>query len=220
MEKSSVIKLILILNLIFISLFAFSSAQDSGEIIKKEIGIDPNKIPTNLDELKEDYLQEKWTEFISKSKILGNLHKFLTKFSFLFIVLFAHPYEISLTLFLIIVLWFFVFLKTTEIINASRITKKSISLVIGAALAIILSHVGILKTLSVFIKDLILKPENWWMRTIIIAITFGVIAVVYVLSSILSRHIKEKAREKAEEESIQKVKEVKGFTKEIKKVKY
>lgn len=214
------IKLILILNLIFISLFAFSSAQDSGEIIKKEMGINPDNISTNLDQIKEDYLQEKWTEFIANSKILGPFHLFLKKISLLFQILFAHPYEISLTLFLIIVLWIFVVLKTSEIINATRIIKGSISLAIGVGLAIILAQVGVLNILSVFAKDLIMKPENWRIRTIVIIITFGVMAFLYVLSSIISKHIKEKVKEKREEESEQKVKEIKGFTKTIKKVKY
>ena len=90
----------------------------------------------------------------------------------------------------------------------------------GIALAIIFAQTTILNVSTTFALDIIFSPDNWWIRSIMIVLVFGFLTVSYVVSQLIAKHIKEQRTKTNEEETERKVKELKGFTGQIKKNKY
>ncbi|MBU0466908.1 MAG: hypothetical protein KJ718_00445 [Nanoarchaeota archaeon] len=220
MKKTNllIITLLLVISLT-ISITAVTDVGDVSQVLGEQFNISADKIPTDPEKIKQLYLQTQWTEFIAKSRVLGPAHAFLTKISIAFQILFAHPYEISLTLFAIIVLWFIFGTQASKIIEAKTKIKGAYAFIIGLLIAIILAQARVIKVIATFLLDLIFKPSNWWMRIIVIIIVLAVVAIEIKESQILAKRLKENKIKKTQEEAEQQLKEVKGLTKGVQKFK-
>ena len=63
-------KKIIIQILLFLIIFShLILAIDSGEEIKKQIGVNPNDVTTDVNKMKSDYLKQQWTDFIAQNKV-------------------------------------------------------------------------------------------------------------------------------------------------------
>src|SRR3989344_2055704 len=197
------------INLLILSLFLFTfivnfvAAQqdpaDVGQVIGGAFNGNQSKIPTtpeDIEQLRQNFLKQQWTEIISKNKVLGPLHNFFVNNTIIFQILFAHPYELSLTLFGIIILWFFFMTKATKIIDSTGLVKGGVSVAIGAAFAIILAQTRLLKTIVTFTLDVMFKQSSWWFRIIIAIIAFGFLALAHVVLGLISQNLKAKGKEK------------------------
>lgn len=188
---------------------------DASEALAKEFNISKDKIPTTpegLAELKERYLKQQWEETISKNRVLGPIHNFFKKISVVFQILFAHPYEISLILFLTIILWFFLAVQASKIIESLDFVKSGIAFLMGLIVAIILAQIKFINLIVTFVLSISIKQESWWIRTIIIVIGLGFLAVIHVVSKMLTKYIQEKDKKKKEQKLEEKVKEVETIT--------
>jgi len=223
---SSKKKLFLILVFfITFNLIDLSSAQqdpgDVSQVIGNEFNISSEKIPTSqedIEKLRQGFLQKEWTELISKNKVIGPVHNFFSneKTQIVLKIIFAHPYEISLTFFLILILWLLILIQSTKIVKSSEIIKKELAFPIGIAIAIIFAQLKIIKLIVTFSLDLAFKQENWWIRVIIIIFFLAFVALAYALSGILAQHFKKQKEAKTKKETEQELSNMKRFSTGIK----
>jgi len=206
--------LIFFLSFAAVSLNFVAAQQDPGDVsqvLGDEFNISKDKIPTDPEDIRQLYLKLRWTEVIENNKIIGPINKFFTKIQIVFEILIAHKYEMSLTFFLIFILWFLIAFQASKMIESYGRVKGWKALAMGLVIAAILAQIRIIKIVATTILDLIFKQENWWIRLIIGIVAFGVVAAVYVLSRMVGQRLKKKHKQRVEEESEQKLKEVKGF---------
>lgn len=174
---------------------------DVSEVIKKEFNISPNKIPTTPEEIEREYLQREWTEVIANSTVLGPAHRGLTKISPVFVILFANPYELSLTLFFIILFWIMIAHQTEKIITSWGFVKKGYAFLIAIVLATILAQAKILKAISTLTVNIIYAPEHWWIRLILWMVAVLVFVIAHRAVSIVNQKIKEQKKKEKEEKT-------------------
>lgn len=214
MKKRACILTILLLFIYFFQNLPLSTAVvcEAGEascILSEQFGLNQSQIPTDPEEIRRLYLQKEWTEFISKNKILGPINSFFTEISLVFKILFAHPYEISLTLASIMALWFLALFWTARSVESSKAISGGTATLIGVAGATLLAQIRLLKVIATFLLDLIFRQENWWIRSIILILIVGALVFTNTLSKLVEKYFKKKSAEKVHEEEKEDVKEVK-----------
>jgi hypothetical protein len=205
--------LFVLLLLTILSSSSIVTAEDSADIIEKGTGIDINKIPTSADDLKNEYLKEEWTKVIANNTILGPIHRTFEKSSLIFSIFFAHPYEVSLLLFSILVLWVFILYHSSKIIESAGLAKGGIALLVGVAITTIIAQLRIIKIIVTFALDTILKQENWPTRLILTVVILGAIVLAHILSKMGAKELEKQKKAKKESESDQAKKEVKALAK-------
>lgn len=218
---------LLSINIIF---FPYAKAQatneptDAREVIAREFNIPLDKIPTDKKELERFALKEEWTRMIANNSVTGPVHKFLSnsKTQIAFKALFAHEYEISLMFFLILILWCFVWVRAAKILESAKGSlpfffeiKGWTAVAMGALIAVILAQVQFFNFVITNTLNLIFKPENWWIRAILIIVALGVFMVVYVLSRLLDQYFKKREKAKKETELNQEVEKTREFNKGV-----
>jgi len=210
---------VIILLIVFVNLS--SAAEDPGDVsqvLGDEFGIDPDKIPTDPETIRQEYLKFRWTEFISNNRILGPIHRGLTKISIVFQILFAHPYEISLTLVGIIVLWFMILIHTGKMVESSELISGGRSFIIGLIGATIIAQTRIIKILVTFALDLTFKPDAWLWRLIIGVVVVGVIALIHIISKMIEKQLEKKHKKEIEQKSEQKLKDLEALSRGTRKI--
>jgi len=175
------------------------AVQDAKENVEESI----NKIK----ETKWDYIGEELKERLLKNKFVSIVDSFLQKINFVFVVLFGENYVFSLTLFFIVILWFYFFFKISEILTDYSSFSSFVATVIGLGLTIIMSQLKFFRKMVEFFGWLAFSQEAWWWRIIIFAVIVFVLIFLYKLSSQIGQSYKEHSEEskeemeKAEEES-------------------
>ena len=213
MKKAVVFCVILILILINVEI-GISQSGISDEI-EERFNVSIDNIPTSgedIETIRQEYLKQEWTKLIEKNKFLGPIHKFLIKISPFFSVVFAQSYEFSLTMFLIIFLWFLIFIQAATLVRSTSSIKEGFALIIGALCAIILAQTKLLKIIVGFVLDLVFKQGNWWIRLLIWILIVGIIAFEWVAFRLATQASKKNKEEKRKKELEQGVKEVKALT--------
>lgn len=204
MKKREVIFLILILiSLTIIFLTSITKAEDITGIpgeINPETGL-PEGIPTSTEEVKNktqstlDYLGQEWQKILLKNSIISTLDSFFTKISIIFVILFGQPYSLSLTLFIIILLWTYFLFMFAKIIGDLSAFSPATSKIISLSLVIIMAQIQIIKKITEFLMWFIFaKKSTWW--NILITI---LIILVFILLSKYSSTLVEKIKKGQEE---------------------
>ena len=139
-------------------------------------------IKEKLEEGKWDYLGKEWKEILLKNKFVSVIDSFFTKISIVFKILFGEPYSLSLTLFLVIILWFYFFFKFSEIFT-DYFNFSSTAIVIGAAFTVVLAQFQVLRKIIEFFGWLVLSSESNIWRFLIMLGIFGIMILLYYLSS-------------------------------------
>lgn len=218
MKKRSSIFILVVLLLAFLQgVIAVTDPADTSGVLADQFGINKDKIPTSAEEIKQLYLKTQWTEFILKNKYLGPVHLFFEKNSWAFSILFAHPYEFSLNLFCIIVIWFLLLTQIAKMVEASGIVKGGAAFSIGFLITIALAQVRVISLFVNFLLWILFKQENWWIRMIFIVFFVGVILIEDRFARMFAKALKEQQERKRNQESDQKVKELKVMTEESKR---
>lgn len=206
---------IYVLAVVF-SLSHISAEITSGEEIQSQIGINPDDLSTDIDELKSKYLTQEWEELVNKNKFLGPVHRFLKSF-FLIKILFGEQYSISITFFLIFIFWIFTAIKSGNIIKSSEIIRGTSAVIIGFLFSIVLAQTGIFNSIAVYMVSVIFSPEQWWMRLILGAIALAIILIIAYISALTEKAIKENKQTQKQSKSEQTQKELEAVSREIKK---
>jgi len=194
--------------LIFLCLIFFAQVVYAegilGDLEEKIEGIEDTKenIEEGLENIKEtkgDYLWEKWTSVFLNNKVVSLADSFFQKINFLFVVLFSENYSFSLTLFFIIILWFYFFFKLSEILTDYSTFSSFVATAIGFGLVIIMAQLKFFRVIVESLEWLVFSSEGWWLRLIIFVVIVFILIFLYKLSSQIGNSFK-KNREKTKEE--------------------
>ena len=117
----------------------------------------------------------------------------------MFVVLFSENYSFSLTLFFIIILWFYFFFKLSEILTDYSTFSSFVATAIGFGLVIIMAQLKFFRVIVESLEWLIFSSEAWWLRLIIFVVIVFILIFLYKLSSQIGNSFK-KNREKTKEE--------------------
>jgi len=212
--------LIILLLLLPLSLSLVTSAtMDSRNVLAEEFNISEDKIPTDVEDIRQLYLKLQWTEFIEKNKILSPINKFLITINPVFLILLAYPYELSFTFLGILILWIIAVYQTSKAVEKPGNIKGWQALLIGiAGVTVLLAQTRLLKLIVTFTLDLIFKQENWWMRTIILIVALGIIALEFKSFKMFSLSLEKRKTEKVKTEQAQQLKVAKSFTGSLRKL--
>jgi hypothetical protein len=179
------------------------SLRDNLEDVKE--GTDKVRGLTEEDKWKQkwDYLGNEWKEILLKNKLIFALDSFFTKISFLFFILFAKSYEMSLLLIGIIFLWFFIFLNGARVLQSWGIVGEGIFAYLASlAIVVLFAWMKLFETVIILLGRLAFSPSHWWTRAIILVfILFGFSFLQYLLSLVSSylRTRKDSVRKKSSE---------------------
>ena len=198
--------------LIFLCLLFFTQlvyAEDIlGGLDEKVEDIEEKKknIEESVEKIKEtkwDYLGEKWKNLLLKNSFVSFVDNFFQKINFVFVVLFSENYSLSLTLFFIIILWFYFFFKLSEILTDYSAFSQGIATAIGFGIVIIFAQLKVLRSVVEFFGWLVFSQKVWWVQLIIFVIIVFILFFLYKLSSQIGKSFKEygeKSKEEMEKE--------------------
>jgi uncharacterized membrane protein len=145
---------------------------------------------------KSEYLKQEWMNIVSKHKVIGPVHNFFVAHPLLFQILFAHPYEISVTFLFILILWVFVLVTTADVLGKSGILKGLLPFAIGIGAAIILAQVRAIQALSNFFVNLVFAKDAWWIRLIVWLLIMLTLVIFYYIGRITAAKMKKSREEK------------------------
>ncbi|MEI6850113.1 MAG: hypothetical protein WCK29_03665, partial [archaeon] len=167
-------------------------------------------IQKTTDQIRNDILQQEWTNLVSKSQYIGPVHNFFIANPAPFKLLFNEPYSFSLTFLLIVILWFFILILTKKI--TKEFFKSSWkSWIFGLALAMILAWATVLKSVASFLLQIVFTQQYGWMRLLLAVIFFIALMLIYYLDSMIAKNIKKSQENKEKEELKEKTEENSAF---------
>lgn len=208
---------ILLLGFLVLSIFTTILVQvQAQEIPPLPPGIEKlAEIGKNLtdDEARRAYFSQEWKEMLLKNKFISEIDSFFTEITILFRIFFGMPYSLSITLFLVIILWIIIALQGAKIVRNGFGIPEGISYLIGIAIAITLSQIQLLRRLIVFLTKFIFYRESAWARFIVFVVIIGIFILIYYFGGALSAFLEQRRKKKKGEETETKQKEIKKFTK-------
>ncbi len=208
MKKAGFLFIFLFVFLFFLQIY-FIKAQGLeeglegiGEQLEEGIG-KAEDIKEDIEQKRWDYLGEEWKKILLENRFVSAMDSFLKKIDIVFVVLFGEHYSLSLVLLSIILLWFYLFLKMSEILTDYSSFSSTTSMVIGFVLTIILAQFKILRAIIEFFAWLIFwKESNVWRFVILFIIVVGMIGIYYLSSYMGEIHKKKKEEEEKQQEKI------------------
>lgn len=209
--------------LILFLLFAnFAGAQLGG--VENRIDDTRDNLEGNITVVREfterdkwNFIGEQWKEFLLKNKVIAGVDAAFTKVSIVFVVLFAKPWELSIEMLFVFMLWLFTVLslQTFMLWLFVRFTflffffeKKWIRVVGSILLTIAIAQTKIFNTLSAAIYKITFFKYGYWWKFFAFIACIVLIVIYFKLSKFLDKRI-EAARKKIEEH--EKELEVKGI---------
>lgn len=205
MKKITILFIFLFIFLLFLQVYSVK-AQDIEEGLEEtkeqlEEGIEKAEdIKEDIEQKRWEYLGQEWKKILLENRFVSAIDSFLSKINIVFVILFGEPYSLSLILLCVIILWFYFFLKFSEILTDFSNFSSTTSMVIGFALTIILAQTKVLKKIIEFFAWLIFwKESNVWRFIIMLVIFLGMIGL-YCLSSYLGEIHKKKKEEKEKQQ--------------------
>jgi len=211
MKKIGVLYLLMLvlLSILFLNIFAVSiKAQLSDTGLPSGLEGDVEKIQNLTEKGQEiiektkeqesrDYLFQEWKKMFLGNKFVSVMDSFLTKISFVFVVLFGEPYSLSGMLLIMIILWFYLFLKFSEIFRNFTPFSEIISWIIGLGITIIMAQTQALRKITEWLVLLTFYKEGSWYRFFIIVGIIVALFLIYYFTSAFGKTFKEQ-KEKAE----------------------
>jgi len=146
-------------------------------------------LPENI-ETKWDYLGNEWKNVLLKNKLVSGLDSFFTQISVIFEVLFGEPYSLSLTLFFIVLLWFYLLFKIKEILGDFGMFSPAISWAMSFVVVMLISRTDGIKSVVGFFGNLIFSQESLGLKWIIFIIIAVIMIFIYKFSSLLGESYK------------------------------
>ena len=195
---------------------ASTSAQD---IISQQTGISQNtlnNIPQTPQQAQDMFLKQAWGEIIANNKYLGPVDRFFSSVSMVFVILFGEGYSLSPTLLGVIILWAYVAMESTIILNGIGALNPWINRGLSIALSIVLAQIGAFRGIVSLLGSLIYSQETWVLRIVAALGFFVALFILHYISKIVGIKLN-KAKENAKEKNIEgEIKNEKEFIKGIK----
>ena len=207
---------VLVFILFFIGL-TFISAQDPNSIegIGVEIviglaeGDDPSEsIEDVLDRIRQKrndsdngYLISQWKDQLLGNENIAAVNAVFAENDIIFRILFGVPYELSLTMFFIIVLWFCVLLGLPDIIDSIDFFNKISNWIVSLLVVIILAQAQFFRVIVNLTDRLLFAPENGWIRLILGIIIFFIFVFIYYVEKIVGKYFNQLKKKRKDEEA-------------------
>ncbi|HJO15043.1 MAG TPA: hypothetical protein QGG70_03260 [Candidatus Pacearchaeota archaeon] len=211
---------VLVFILFFIGL-TFISAQDSNPIegipggdiiVDLAEGDNPSEnIEDVLDRIRQErndsdngYLISQWKDQLLGNENIAAVNAVFAENDLIFRILFGVPYELSLTMFFIIALWFCVLLGLPDIIDSIDFFNKISSWIVSLLVVIILAQAQFFRVIVNLTDRLLFAPENGWIRLILGIIIFFIFVYIYYVEKIVGKYfnqLKKKRKDKEAEEN-------------------
>jgi len=182
------------------------SAKAQENIPGMPAGLSPEEVEKTQEKIegKWDYLAMEWKNIFLKNKFVSAIDSFFTQISIVFRILFGMEYSLSLTLLIVIILWFYFLINIAKILTYFSTFSSSVSFVISLALAVILAQFKVYEKIAQFFIWLIFGDKPWWLSLIITIILVVVLVLLYQLNKGFARQIA--ARRKAMKKEMEELK--------------
>lgn len=205
---------IFLLFFVFLLLISLVSSQNSGDLQENL-----EETREQIDEIKYNFLGEKWKEIFLKNSFVSNLDNFFNNVNFLFIALFARDWSLSFDMFFVFLMWLFTLLSLQNYLVWFKwlfFLKENWQVNLGAlAFTIMLAHIQLFNSLSVVARKIILYRSSmvWAVASTIIII---MAAFFYLLiNRYFGNKIKKIKEEQEKSELKTQVKANKEFIEEV-----
>lgn len=201
MKKSYVFLCFAVSFLLVISLAPKAkSAMDSfttpGAQVQRELGFNPEDIPTSTADLKSRYLTQEWGKIVAGLPIIGPVFSFFANNPIIFKILINEQTEISFTFFLVLFMWITVFIATWRITRYIPMIKGAFVPLFALAFTLLLAHIYLFHFIASSISLFAFSYDAWWARTIIIAVACVLILVFGMLSQKIAAYLKDVKKER------------------------
>lgn len=204
----------LLLSIVLISTSSAESPISGLEDQASNINEKVNNIPRSQEDIKNEirnkYLKEDWSEFMSKIKIIGQVHNFFIANPLIFQILLNEKYGFSLTFFGISILWIFFFILIYNTLKY-LLPSKSAILALSGISCIIISHLGVINFIVHFIFHIIYAQETWWIRVFLWLFVGIILFLIFNTNKIFSTIMKQLKKSKEKTKIEQKIAESEAF---------
>jgi len=190
---------ILLLVLLLLSIFVVSvnAIPTTEELEEDNVVQGVQEIQEFTEERKWEYLSAEWKEILLKNKFISTIDGFFRKINFIFIFFFGENYDLSLTLFFVVIFWIFFFLSFGGIISTYSAFGKGIAYVIALALSVVVAQFGFLRKLSELVFKIIFYKEGVWGWISFVIFIFAML-FFFVLIQLLLKYAREKRKAQKE----------------------
>lgn len=168
-------------------------------------------------ESKWDYLGKEWKNILLKNSIIKKIDSFFTKISFIFRILFGQTYSLSITLFFVVILWFFIFIFVGNILKSSGFIRGVPAYLIGLVPAIILAQLDIFRKIVVAVGTFVFSREAKWARITLAIVAIFVLILLFAVSEALSKYLEKRRKLTKEKEAELSQEKIKRFSEGLEK---
>ena len=207
MKKSIVLSILTILA--FISLV--SAAPDSSatiEQLQKELSLE--KITEFTEKDRWNYLGNEWQKSLLENEHIASIDAFCKKINPVFGIFLGSPYELSLSLVFMIILWI---LLAYTINTYLFIVKGFTRVIVSIAITVLIAQTKILPLIaSIIMKLLFFKKGAGWVTIAAVAILAG-ICILFYIDKMLGASLKKSRNEQEKADLKFRVKKAEAFIK-------
>ena len=193
--------------LLFIQIFSFyvsaqsAAEQETNDAVKGVIGVDPDKIPDDVDDLeqiKADYLKKEWGKILKSKPIIGPIIVFidgvLTDLNPFFRVVIGYEYSFSWAFIFGICIWLALFFLMFP--PVSVIAKQTwVGVILSIAVVSLIGQTGVIKKA---VDMLVFVIKNAWIAWLSFAIAIILVALFAKfgkgLKETIAKHMEEAAK--------------------------
>ncbi len=205
--------------LVFLFLVSFASAQldnieNQIEGVSEDLENNITKVKEFTEKDKWDFIGSQWKEFLLKNKIIAGIDAFFTNINFVFLILFARDWSLSLEMLFTFMLWLATFLILFSYLSSyKKINWKKWLYSLGGS--ILLAQLQVFKILSSNAQKLILYKLSFTWRIITFIAVIVLIYLYLAINKVISKRIAI-SKEKNEVEDLKfKVEENEQFRKSV-----
>lgn len=219
-KKIGVVLIVLIICAIFFSINGIAQETPISPEIEGEAGKITNateKLQNFTEAFTEEnrweYLGGEWRKALLKNKIIGRFDAAFTRINFVFVILFARDYSLSLTLIFVFLLWLFTALSIEGYLII--IENKSYRALAAFAITIALAHMQVFNYIAKGAFKIIFYRSEWWWSLLSAVIVFVAAFLYLYINKIFAAKIKKGHEEARKKHFEHKTKELESFQKGV-----
>jgi len=148
-----------------------------------------------------NYIEQEIQKALLQNSFVNAINSFLQKISFIFVILFAEPYSLSMTLLMIIALWFYFLIVFNNIFKLYASLSKWVSRAVSLLAVIILAQLKFFEAQINFLTWFGFGNKPWWVKVIIWAVVVGLLILIMWLIKTFGVKIFENRKKMKEEEN-------------------
>jgi hypothetical protein len=215
MKKTGSLFLLIIIAILIVNIIPVYAAIDpSNSNDPLGIGINPDSIPQNPNELKDvsaTYLKQEWTKILEKTqtgRALLKVSDFLTSLNFFWKPVLGIEYSLSWIFIFAVTIWFILFYLVYGPLYAF-FSKRIMAIIVAFAVTSLIGTAGVIKRAVVLLSTII---NNTWIAWISFIVAVILIWIIIYLSGGLKTYIskQKEAEEKRKTEEAQEVIQIQG----------